>query len=136
VVHQQKGADSKAVRVVLVDMSRLTRELIRRILDEQPEIEVVGEVPNGSVPLSEVLEESGAEMIIVGEEAPDLVAECRALLGGAGPRSVIAVVADGRAAHLYGVRSYETATKEFSREFVLDAIGIHRESSTRAGVQR
>jgi hypothetical protein len=130
----EESADSKAVRVILVDMSRLTRDLIRQILDEQPGIEVVGEVPNASIRLREVLEESGAEMIIVGDEAPDLVAECRALLGRRGPRSVIAVMAEGRAAHLYGLRPYETATGEFSREFVLEAVGIHRGSSAPAGV--
>ena len=110
------------VRVVLVDMSRLTRDLIRSMLEAQPGIEVVREVPDHALPLHEVIEASEAEVTIVADEAPDLVAECRAWLGQRRPRRLIVVSADGREARLYGVRSYEASAEELSAEFVVDAV--------------
>jgi DNA-binding NarL/FixJ family response regulator len=112
----------KPVRVVLVDMSRLTREIIRRILEEQPGIEVVREVEDGARSLRQLVDESEAEVMIVPSEAEDLVVQCRAMLGERGPRQVIAISADGRAAHLYGVHPYEALAEEFSPEFVVHAV--------------
>lgn len=110
------------VRVVLADMSRLNRELIRRILEEAPGIDVVSEVPDGGPSFRRLLEEAGAEVVIIGSEADGLLADCRALLGEPALRRVIAVSTDAREAQLYGVRPYEMRVEDFSPEFVVEAV--------------
>jgi hypothetical protein len=117
-----RGLSSPPVRVVLMDMSRMTRELIRRILEEEQGIEVIGEVTDGTLPGRDLVPDAEADVIIVGTSAPDLVTRCLALLDGHAPRRVIAVSPDGRDAHLYGIRPYEAAVDEFSPEFVIEVV--------------
>jgi DNA-binding NarL/FixJ family response regulator len=103
-------------------MSRLTRELIRRVLEAEPGIQVVHEVTAATDRARELIEEAEADVIIVGNSAPDLLTDCRALLTKSALRRVIAVSTDGRDARLYGIRPYETAAEEFSPQFVVDAV--------------
>lgn len=111
------------VRVVLADMSRLTRELICRILDEEPGVQVVSEVSDAEFPLRQLIEDADAEVVIVGADALGLLAECREFLEEHAPLRVLAVSADGRDAHLYGVRPYEMVVEDFSTGFVLEVAG-------------
>jgi len=113
-----------SVRVVLVGLPQLTRDLIARILDKEPEIHVVGEVgeTEGAVPVRPLIEEAAADIVIVGYDAPALVTECHQLLDEQAPRRVLAVSSDGRDAHLYGVRPYAMAIDEFSLDSVLEIV--------------
>jgi DNA-binding NarL/FixJ family response regulator len=116
------GLSSAPVRVVLAGMSRMTRELIRRILEEEQGIEVIGEVPDATLAIRDLAPDAEADVIIVGTSDPDLLTRCRALLDGHVPRRVIAVSPDGRDAHLYGIRPYEAAIDEFSPELVIEVV--------------
>jgi DNA-binding NarL/FixJ family response regulator len=113
-----------SVRVVLVGLPQLTRDLIARILDKEPEIHVVGEVgeTEGAVPVRRLIEEAAADIVIVGYDAPALVTECHQLLDEQAPWRVLAVSSDGRDAHLYGVRPYAMAIDEFSLDSVLEIV--------------
>jgi DNA-binding NarL/FixJ family response regulator len=113
-----------SVRVVLVGLPQLTRDLIARILDKEPEIHVVGEVgeTEGAVPVRRLIEEAAADIVIVGYDAPALVTECHQLLDEQAPWRVLAVSSDGRDAHLYGVRPYAIAIDEFSLDSVLEIV--------------
>lgn len=71
--------------------------------------------------LRQLIEETNAEVVIAGNEA-GLRAECRDLLDERAPLRVLAVSADGRGAHLYGVHPYEKAVDEFSFDFVFEAV--------------
>jgi DNA-binding NarL/FixJ family response regulator len=110
---------STPVRVVLADMPRLTRELIRRALEVEPGVRVVRVVNDVDLSLRQLIEETDAEVVIAGNR---LRAECRDLLDERAPLRVLAVSADGRGAHLYGVHPYEKAVDEFSFDFVFEAV--------------
>jgi DNA-binding NarL/FixJ family response regulator len=112
---------STPVRVVLADMPRLTRELIRRALEEEPGVQVVREVSDADLSLRQLIEETEAEVVIA-ETDTGLLAECRDLLDERAPLRVLALSADGRGAHLYGVQPYEIAVDEFSFDFVFEAV--------------
>lgn len=113
---------SPPVRVVLADMSRLTRELISRILEAEPEVQLVGELTAVTLPLRQLIEKADADVLIVGAGAPGLAAECRELLDQHARLRVLVVSADGDEARLHGVRPYELGAKEFSPDFLLDVV--------------
>ena len=109
------------VRVVLLDLPRLTRDLISGIVEDEPLLQVVGEVSGLTCPARQLIDETGADMVIVGTQASALLAECRELLNEHAPSRVLAVSGDGREAHVYGVRPYEEVVHEFSFDSVLEA---------------
>jgi chemotaxis response regulator CheB len=108
------------IRVVLAYLPRLTRDLISRTLEDEPAIEVVHEVADGGRSARQLIDETGADIVIVGAETPALLAECRALLDERAPLRVLAVSDDGREARLYGVKPYEVIVNEFSCDSVLE----------------
>jgi DNA-binding NarL/FixJ family response regulator len=124
---------SPPIRVVFVGLPQLTRDLIARILDEEPEIHVVGEVgeAEAAVPLRRLIEEAAADIVIVGYDAPALLTECHQLLDEHAPWRVLAVTSDERDAHLYGVRPYAMAIEEFSLDSVLEIVRTSTSSGPR-----
>ena len=110
------------VRVVLADMSRMTQELIRRVLEEEPGIQVVSDASELTIPLRQLVDETDAEVLIVGSDALDLLSECRKLLEDRACLRVLSVNGEGREAHLYGLQPYDVSVEEFSREFVLEVV--------------
>jgi DNA-binding NarL/FixJ family response regulator len=110
------------VRVILADMSRMTQELIRRVLEEEPGIQVVSDASELTIPLRQLVDETDAEVLIVGSDALDLLSECRELLEDRACLRVLSVNGEGREAHLYGLRPYDVSVEEFSREFVLEVV--------------
>ena len=108
------------IRVVLAYLPRLTRDLIFRTLEDEPAIDVVHEETGAGRSARQLIDETDADLVIVGAEKPDLVAECRELLDERAPLRVLAVSGDGREARLYGVRPYEVILGEFSCDSVLE----------------
>jgi DNA-binding NarL/FixJ family response regulator len=124
------------IRVVLVGLPQLTRDLIAGILDTEPEIHVVAEVGDAeaAVPVRRLIEEVAADIVIVGYDAPALLTECHQLLDEHAPWRVLAVSSDGRDAHLYGVRPYAMAIDEFSLDSVLEIVRKSASSGPRNAV--
>jgi DNA-binding NarL/FixJ family response regulator len=110
------------IRVVLVDLPQLTRDLIARILDDEPGIHLVCDVAEAAVPVRRLIEETAADIVIIGTDAPALLTECHELLDAHAPWRVLAVSSDGRDAHLYGVHPYAMAVDEFSVDSVLEIV--------------
>ena len=108
------------IRVVLAYLPRLTRDLISRTLEDEPAIDVVHEVTDAGRSPRQLIDETDADLVIVGAEKPGLLAECRELLHERAPLRVLAVSGDGREARLYGVRPYEVILDEFSCDSVLE----------------
>jgi len=121
-VRDETTMKTAAVRVVLADMSRLTRELILRILKAEPGVDVVAEVPDHAFSLRDIVAETAAEIVILGADAPALLAECIELLDEGAINRVLAVSADGRRAHLFDAGPDDAHTDELSPGFVLDVI--------------
>ena len=122
------------VRVVLVDMARLTRELIRALLEDEPGIEVVRELAETGVSIRELVEETHAELVIVGATS-GLLAQCRDFLTEHALVRILAVSRDGRAAQLHGVRPYETLAESLAAELVL-AVASRRRLTASEGSAR
>ena len=107
------------IRVVVAYLPRLTRDLISRTLEDEPTIDLVHEVADAGCSARQLIDETGADIVILGAETPALLAECRKLLDERALR-VLAVSGDGREARLYGVRPYEVIVNEFSCDSVLE----------------
>lgn len=120
------------IRVVLAYLPRLTRDLISGTLDEEPSIDVVHEVTDAGCAARQLIDETDADIVIVGADTPALLAECRELLDERAPLRVLAVSGDGREARLYGVRPYEIIVNEFSCDSVLEIAHNRRPNSRTA----
>lgn len=121
-VRDETAMKTTAVRVVLADMSRLTRELILRIVEAEPGVTVVAEVPDHVFSLRALVAETRAEIVILGTDAPGLLAECAELLDELALQRVLAVSADGRRAHLYAPDSDDLRIDELSPGLILEVV--------------
>jgi hypothetical protein len=140
-VRDETAMKATAVRVVLADMSRLTRELILRIVEAEPGVEVVAEVPDHVFSLRALVAETRAEIVILGNDTTGLLAECIELLDELALRRVLAVSADGRRAHLYGPESDDLQMDELTPGLILDVVRRHEildtaGSSAQGGLHR
>jgi hypothetical protein len=120
-VRDETAMKTAAVRVVLADMSQLTRDLIVQILEAEPGVDVVAEVPDHAFSLRGIVAETAAEIVILGLDAA-LLAECIELLDEGALDRVLAVSADLRRAHLFGAGSDDARTGELSAGFIHDVI--------------
>jgi len=62
---------AKKIRILLVDDHELVRAGLRRLLDDQPDMRVVGEVGNGRAAL-ELIEREHADVVVMDIGMPDL----------------------------------------------------------------
>lgn len=120
--HMSTALPPPPIRVVLVDLPQLTRDLIARILDDEPGIHLVCDVDEAAVPVRRLIEETSADIVIIGTDAPALLAECHELVDAHAPWRVLAVSSDGRDAHLYGVHPYAMSIDEFSLDSVIEIV--------------
>jgi two-component system response regulator NreC len=65
------GFSAKKIRILLVDDHELVRAGLRRLLDDQPDMRVVGEVGNGRAAL-ELIEREHADVVVMDIGMPDL----------------------------------------------------------------
>jgi DNA-binding NarL/FixJ family response regulator len=121
-VRDERAMKTAAVRVVLADMSRVTRELVFRIVEEEPGVEVVAEVPDHAFSLRDVVVATAADVVILGVDTPALLAECIELLDELALARVLALSADGRRGYLYGPRPDGTRVDVLSPGLILDAV--------------
>jgi DNA-binding NarL/FixJ family response regulator len=123
-VRDERAMKAAPVHVVLADMTRLTRDLIFRIVEAEPGVEVVAEVPDHAFSLRDVVAETAADVVILGADSPGLLGECIELLDELALRRVLAVSADGRRAHLYGAGLDDTRMDEFTPESLRELVRI------------
>jgi DNA-binding NarL/FixJ family response regulator len=121
-VRDEKAMKTAAVRVVLADMSRVTREIVFRIVEEEPGVEVVAEIPDHAFSLRNVVVETAADVVILGVDTPALLAECIELLDELALTRVLALSGDGRRGYLYGPRPDGTRVDVLSPGLILDAV--------------
>jgi AmiR/NasT family two-component response regulator len=71
----------KRVRVLVANRPRLMREMVIATIADQPDIEIVGEVIDGSE-LTEIVEQTQPDILIVALEEPERpLGQCGFLLG-------------------------------------------------------
>jgi hypothetical protein len=102
------------IDVVLVDLPRMLSELLRTLLEPEPDIRVQrGSAALGAAP---------PRVLIVGVERPeDARTWCR-LLEGAGRTKILTVTGGGRDAALYELRPHHTPLGELSAARLLEAV--------------
>ena len=88
------------IRVLLIDMTLMLREITREVLAVQPDIAVVGELP-GDVPLLAAVDDRRAEVLVIGSERPAVPDAWHALLEARPTVALLALASDGRQAVLY-----------------------------------
>ncbi len=106
-------------RIVLVDLPRILRDIIGDAVDEEPDMEVVGQLP-ADASLRRVVEQQEADFVIAGTEYGfDEISEVLVQH----PRlQVLEVAGDGRESFLYHLRPARTPLGELSPRTIVDAI--------------
>ena len=115
------GALVEEIRVLLTDLPRMLREILRSLLAAQPEMSVaVADEP--STPLVTAVDQARARVVILGQEAPAMTSRCRELLEQRPRVQVLAVSVDGRRTTLYGLRPYRKPLGEVEPDKIVDAV--------------
>ena len=106
-------------RIVLIDMSPLLREIIRKALVPGPDLEVVAE-HEGSVDLRAAVEQDDADFVIFGGDASG--ERVRSLVAANAGLRAIEVRSDGRESVLYELRPHRILLGEISSETLVRTI--------------
>jgi DNA-binding NarL/FixJ family response regulator len=108
------------LRIAIVNMPQMLREIIREVVSPESDMEVAGEF-SGTTDLLEAVERTRADFVITGTEDADVAGVGRLLRMR--PRlKVLAVAADGRQTYLYELRPQKVHLGEVSPQNLLDAI--------------
>ncbi|GGL04311.1 hypothetical protein [Streptomyces flaveus] len=109
------------IRVVLIDMPQLLRQILQDVIDASPGMTVVRAHPR-RVPLVEAVDRDAAQVVVFGQESLQLAPECRELLEQRPRVQVLAVSRDGVRTTLYGLRPHRELLGELEPEQLADAI--------------
>jgi DNA-binding NarL/FixJ family response regulator len=109
------------IRVLLIDMPQLLREIIRRRLARDERFEIVGEYTK-HVSIEFAVDRSRADYVIVGEDVFDSASVRRRVLEEGPQVRVLAVRPDGGRATLHQLRPEEVELGELSPERLVDLI--------------
>ena len=112
------GAAVEQTRVILVEMRRMLREIVREVVSSQPDLEVVDEDDDASLA---TIRASGACVVITqrGEPAGERIAR---FLGTRPQVRVLALSSDGRDGALYELQPQKRPLGEISPPTPLAAI--------------
>jgi chemotaxis response regulator CheB len=112
--------ETDGIRVVLVELTGLTRDVVKGILAEAPDIELIGEVsvwefgrPGAPV---------RADVAILAGETASLTDRAHELLELRPRLRILAVAHGGREGSLYELRPHRTPLGELSAHVLLDAV--------------
>jgi len=107
-------------RIVLLDMPRLLRDIIKDALAGEPRVKLVGEFPTGVTPLAAATE-GDADIVIAGASA-DTGADADALLTVRPHARLLVVSAVGRMAALWELRPHRIELGELSPTGLLSVV--------------
>ena len=108
------------MRIVLVDMPPLLREIVRETASREPDLEVVREHEAG-IDLRAAVERDDPDFLIVGSEEATEGAVASLVAGGRRLRA-LEVRSDGRESVLYELRPYRVRLGEISPDTLLQTI--------------
>ena len=108
-------------RILLAHMPHMLRSIIRDIVSDEPDMEVVGELA-GQAGLPAMIEQTGATFVIVGHEGQDLPEALRELFPFRPSARILAVAGEGRTGILYELRPQRVPIGELSASRLLAAI--------------
>ena len=113
----------KRVRVLVANRPRLMRELVLAVIADQPDIEVIGEVPDESQ-LAEAIEDAQPDILILAlDEADKRVAQCGFLLGRYPQMKILALAPErNRGVFYWATVDVRTKPLESSEAGILSAL--------------
>jgi chemotaxis response regulator CheB len=113
----------RRVRVLVANRPRLMRELVMATISDQPDIEVVGEVPRISQ-LTEIVEEVQPDVLIIALEEPEkLNVKCGFLLGRYPKMRILALEPEQNRGIVYwAIVDVRTRASESSEAGILSAL--------------
>ncbi len=124
----------KRVRVLIANRPRLMRELVMATISDQPDIEVVGEVPDGGN-LTEMVEQVQPDVLILALDEPEKrLGHCGFLLGRYPQMRILALAPEQNVGIFYwAIVDIRTKPLESSEAGILNAV---RERPVLVGVAR
>jgi DNA-binding NarL/FixJ family response regulator len=111
----------RVTRVVLIDMNKVLRQLVRGILETDSSVQVVAELPD-TVPLEDAVAATDARVVIFGTEASELSAEATELLSRRPRVRLLTVTRNARRTSLYVLKPHREDLGEVSASALLDAV--------------
>jgi AmiR/NasT family two-component response regulator len=113
----------KRVRVLVANRPRLMRELVMATVSDQPDIEVVGEVPDGGN-LTEMVEQVQPDVLILAMDEPEKrLGQCGFLLGRYPQMRILALAPEQNLGIFYwAIVDIRTKPLESSEAGILDAV--------------
>lgn len=108
-------------RVLIVDLPRVLRDIIRRCLDAERGIALVGETV-GDVDLPELVHATRADVVVMGLEEARLPEMGERLLAEHPGVRLLGVAADGRESVLYELRRHRRSLGEMSPRALVTAV--------------
>jgi hypothetical protein len=110
------------IRIVVIGLPQILRDVITDIVADQPDMELVGDLPENADPA--MIEDLGGTFVAVGAgpsgELPDV---CKGLLERqAHGLRILGLSAEGRRGYLYELRPTEVAIGDVSPERLLNVI--------------
>jgi hypothetical protein len=110
------------IRIVVIGLPQILRDVITDIVADQPDMELVGDLPENADPA--MIEDLGGTFVAVGAgpsgELPDV---CKGLLvRQAHGLRILGLSAEGRRGYLYELRPTEVAIGDVSPERLLNVI--------------
>lgn len=110
-------ADGKPIRVLLVDDEPLAREMIREMLVDDPEVEIVGECVNGREAV-ESIQEHNPDLIFLDVQMPEIggFEVLEALKSVKVPHVIFVTAYDQYAVRAFEVHALDYLLKPFDRE--------------------
>jgi DNA-binding NarL/FixJ family response regulator len=108
----------ECIRIVLIDMPPLLRDVVRNAIAGQPDLDVVAE--RSVADLGAAVEEDDPDFVIVGTGSAS--ASVRAVVRPRGGVRVLELHSDGRESVLYELRPHRVSLGEISSETLLRTI--------------
>jgi hypothetical protein len=115
-----RNAETDGIRVVLVELTGLTRDVVKGILSEAPDIELIGEVSMSEFGGPDA--PAGADVAILAGAGGSLTERAHELLKLRPLLRILAVGHGGREGALYELRPHRTPLGELSSQVLLDAV--------------
>ena len=109
------------IRVLVVQMPGILGEILKKIVAEEPGMEVVDEIPNCDE-LLRMTSETNANVVIIGLEQSELPDACQDLFEEYPRIKLLAVVGDGRDAFAYQLRPQRVAMGAVTPNDLVEAI--------------
>jgi len=113
------------ISVVLIGVSGMVGDIVKRIFDDEPDIEVAAEFRFEPQIVPRVVD-AGADVVILSTADRSLPSAVRELLREQPRAKVLTIRDDGRTTSLYELRPHETDLGQVSPETLLEAVRTAR----------